>query len=434
MARAFGGIGIGEDFRITLRGDGTPLTEREVEGVNRAYAKSAFVSFTGLDDDSRERIGFTVSEPTEIEIYAIGEVTGGEAYDYGWLMNTETGEVLWKLGAEGSAHAGGGEKNRMARTIVSLDPGSYAAFAVTDGSHDASDWNTAPPLDPEYWGLTIRTAGEGPEVEVYAYQPAPLANAFVSMIGVGDDEVRAERFTLARPTAIRIVAMGEGSGGDMFDYGWILDAETHQPVWTMEYEDTEQAGGSDKNRLADLIVSLEAGSYVVYYISDGSHSFEDWNTSPPLDQDRWGITLVPASGTVSDGIVTTSQHGSASEPGAMASLIGIGDSESRSESFTLERETEIRIYALGEGSGGDMYDFAWIEDAGTGTTVWQMRHGDTEHGGGASKNRVFHGTITLPAGDYSLRYESDGSHSLEDWNSAAPYDPLSYGVTIYRNR
>jgi hypothetical protein len=430
LTRALGGLGFGEDFRITIQGPGTPLSDAEVDQVDRSFADNAFVSFTGLDDDSQERIGFSVSQPTEVEVYAIGEVMDGEAYDYGWLMNTETGEVLWKLDADGSQPAGGAEKNRMARTVFSLDPGSYAAYAVTDGSHDASNWNSAPPLDPEYWGLTIRATSDDADIQVYAYRPAPLANAFVSLIGLGDDEAVSAGFTLTQPMAVRVRALGEGMGDQMYDYGWILDAESHRPVWKMEYGNTESAGGADKNRLADEIVPLEAGDYLVYYVTDGSHSFEDWNASPPMDQDRWGITLLPAADGPAGNAVRPLDP--ASDRRRIAALLGIRDDDQRSESFTLADGTDVRVYALGEGSDGDMYDYAWIENAGTGRTVWQMEYRDTEHAGGATKNRVFDAVITLPAGEYTLRYTSDGSHSSEDWNSGAPYDPFNYGVTITR--
>jgi len=40
--------------------------------------------------------------------------------------------------------------------------------------------------------------------------------------------------------------------------------------------------------------------------------------------------------------------------------------------------------------------------------------------------------ITLPAGDYVLRYRSDGSHSYNDWNSDPPDDPESWGIAVFR--
>ena len=78
----------------------------------------------------------------------------------------------------------------------------------------------------------------------------------------------------------------------------------------------------------------------------------------------------------------------------------------------------MRIYALGEGSEGDMNDYGWIEDAKTGRIVWEMGYRMTDHAGGARKNRMFNGTILLQAGDYNVYYESDDSHAFNDWNAS----------------
>jgi hypothetical protein len=109
----------------------------------------------------------------------------------------------------------------------------------------------------------------------------------------------------------------------------------------------------------------------------------------------------------------------------------MNDDENARTTFRLTSATTLRIYALGEGNGGDMNDYGWIED-GNGRVVWRMSYGETEPAGGARKNRVFDGTITLPAGSYVLRYESDGSHSYADWNDAPPDDPESWGITVFR--
>ena len=79
-----------------------------------------------------------------------------------------------------------------------------------------------------------------------------------------------------------------------------------------------------------------------------------------------------------------------------------------------------------------MDDFGWIEDAKTGKAVWEMTYRSTDHAGGATKNRRFDGTITLPAGEYILKYETDGSHSFGDWNADAPDDPEAWGITLFR--
>jgi hypothetical protein len=116
--------------------------------------------------------------------------------------------------------------------------------------------------------------------------------------------------------------------------------------------------------------------------------------------------------------------------GVIAELVQIGDNEEERVSFKLRQESKVRVIALGEGTSGEMNDGAWIEDRNTGRTVWEQTYRTTDHAGGAEKNRVFDGTIVLPAGEYYLRYDSDGSHSYEDWNADPPNDPEAWGVTL----
>src|SRR5262249_36883878 len=99
-----------------------------------------------------------------------------------------------------------------------------------------------------------------------------------------------------------------------------------------------------------------------------------------------------------------------------------------------DRETTLRIYALGEGTSSRMVDYGWIENAKTGKTVWEMTYRITEHAGGAPKNRRVDTTITLPAGDYIVKYDSDDSHAFAEWNAAPPDDREAWGITVSRAR
>jgi hypothetical protein len=262
--------------------------------------------------------------------------------------------------------------------------------------------------------------------------PAPPAvdGAFVSLTRIRDDEIASKGFTLPKQVDVRVYAVGEGTGNEMHDFGWIMNASTREPVWRMRYRDTERAGGATKNRMVNEVISLDAGNYIVYYMTDGSHSWDDWNSSPPRHEDAWGITLSPADGNVDLELV--SEYDVGSDPNIVAQLITIRDDADRSKGFTLDNETELRIYALGEGDDGEMYDYAWIEDANSGRGLWEMTYRLTEHAGGARKNRMYDANITLPAGEYVLRYRADDSHSLESWNLTPPNDPFSYGVTLLR--
>ena len=104
------------------------------------------------------------------------------------------------------------------------------------------------------------------------------------------------------------------------------------------------------------------------------------------------------------------------------------------KNFQLDKETKIRILAIGEGSRGDMADYGWIKDVDKNRVVWEMTYRTSDNAGGADKNRMFNDTITLPKGNYRVYYETDGSHSYRDWNDSPPYDQEKYGITIYREK
>jgi hypothetical protein len=420
-------------YMLKVSGSGQPLSAADVERLRQQAAANAIVAFRGTASERYQQAGFTLDRPTDVEVYAIGEAREDGEFDAGWIINADTRAKVWKLTWKDSEPAGGAEKNRATWFTRKLPAGRYAAFYATDDSHDLSEWNAPPPHDPEFWGLSVRVpdAAARAAVKTFAYEHVPPGAAFVTLTKLGDREGRKQGFTLNRAMDVRIYALGEGRDGRMFDYGWITRADTRERVWAMEYDRTEHAGGDAKNRLVDTTMRLDRGSYIVHYISDDSHSYgDDWNTSAPLDGSRWGITLLSASGTLDRSAL--SAYEAKANPAILAEITGVRDDDRVEKRFRLDRETELRVYAIGEGSSGGMDDYGWIENAKTGKTVWEMTYRSTNHAGGASKNRRFDGTITLPAGEYVVKFETDGSHAFADWNAEPPQDPDAWGITLFR--
>jgi hypothetical protein len=419
-----------KDLRIIIRGKGEKVSREEVDQAQKRFAEDAIVSLTGLWDDRYEQRGFRLEQPLDVQIYAVGEARDEEAYDYGWIVNATTREKLWTFNYRDSKPGGGAPKNRMVNKMISLPAGSYAAFFVTDDSHSHRRWNALPPYDPPFWGLTVRAADPAKKqfAKAYDYQNLIEEKVIAQLVRLRDGEQRSQGFTLKKPAKVRVYAVGEGRDGEMFDYGWIVNAKTRKRIWEMDYHKTEHAGGASKNRLVDEALALEAGSYIVYFITDDSHSFLDWNSSQPFDGEHWGITI---SGDADFDANAVAAYEENSDKSIIARLTNISDDDRRRQNFKLAKNAEVRIYAIGEGRDGDMFDYGWIEDARTGKLVWEMTYRMTEHAGGAQKNRIFDRTISLPAGEYTLCYESDGSHSCDDWNDDPPYDPMSWGITVY---
>jgi hypothetical protein len=423
--------GLYKEFALRVTGNGRRASPEDLETARAAFTGSAIARIVPHSNESA-RQGFEITRPTDVEVYAIGELSIDKEYDYGWIMNVDTHQRVWVMSYVDTDPAGGSAKNRVARETIRLKPGRYVAYFVNDESHNPDDWNRVPPTDPEFWGLTLRVANPAARASVkpFDYEPVPAGQTIVSMIGVGDDELRSEGFVLKRPMDVRIYAIGEGTSR-MVDYAWIFDAEHRKHVWTMTLDNTQHAGGGEKNRLFDGTVHLQPGTYRVYYRTDGSHSADDWNSAPPAESKYYGVSLFPANRRLNPADIGPFVRPGRGTGVPVAELTQMGDDEDARKTFALERETNLRVYALGEGRDGEMFDYGRIEDS-NGNVVWRMRYDETEPAGGGEKNRMFDGVITLRAGTYVLRYNSDGSHSHADWNDDPPDDPESWGISVFR--
>ena len=89
------------------------------------------------------------------------------------------------------------------------------------------------------------------------------------------------------------------------------------------------------------------------------------------------------------------------------------------------------LMSVGEG-GGTLVDFGWLENA-KGDTIWKMADDENNHHvGGATKNRIDIGAVSLQPGSYTLRYVSDDSHSFDKWNEPAPTQTSLYGIVLLK--
>ena len=423
-----------EEFMISVRGNGKALTTQDVINYQNELKKQAAVALSGDREDLYEKQGFELKKPMDVIVYCLGEARGDGAFDYGWMINADTREQVWRFEERNAEYAGGSEKNRYIRETISLPAGKYAAFYVTDDSHSPREWNSPPPYDPAFWGLFLYTENPADKnnVRLFDYEDIPGKNIIAEFSRVRDDAYLSKGFTLKKDMNIRVYALGEGRNGDMYDFGWITNAQTHERVWEMRFRDTEHAGGNCKNRLVDTIIKLKKGSYILHYMTDDSHSFRRWNASPPFDQKRWGITLLAVDDNFNPRDVA--EYNEEADQSIIARIVRVGDDERLKKRFSLKKDSDVRVYAIGEGRGGDMFDYAWIENENTGKVVWEMTYRNTNFAGGARKNREFNDTVFLKAGNYVLYFETDDSHSFGDWNAAPPRDPANYGVTLYKTK
>ncbi|MEM7049576.1 MAG: hypothetical protein AAF604_07955 [Acidobacteriota bacterium] len=412
---------------VVVRGDGEAVSAAEQKRWIEERRRGLLIDLAQLGDGDREQRGFRLPTAATVEVRSTGEVTRSGRYDYAWIADAESGEVLWQLDRDTSEPAGGAEKNRTTLRRLELPAGRYVAGVATDGSHSWQEWNAAPPHDPTHWGLTVRTltAVDATSFDAPAFFDQQVLAAAIE---VGDGEQRELAFQLSSETALRIYALGEGARREMYDYGWIVDQGSGEKVWEMTYEGSRDGGGARKNRLADEVVTLPAGTYTAYYVSDGSHSYPDWNAAPPADQERWGLTLMAPTADFDRQLFGRLTEAVGLVP--LARVERVRDGVHSSQDFELVRETEVTVSALGEGTRSGMADYGWIEDRDSGARVWEMAYEDTVDAGGATKNRRVQRRLRLPAGNYAVHFRTDNSHAYGEWNADPPAQPDAWGIRV----
>lgn len=417
-----------EDFYVDLRGKN--LSEVKDKTPMRPFGdKKQLVNLRKVRKNRFEQFGIDVEKDTSLSIYALGEIARNQEADVAWLKNSKTGKTVWKMSRSSTKPAGGSRKNRQFRDSIDIKKGSYVLSYSSDGSHHYKDWNSQPPYDPQSWGVQVYAPNDA---KVSIYDPRQRKNnaRLIALNDIGDNDYKSKHFALSKDSVLRVVAIGERQNRErMADHGWIIDAKTHQPVWTMDARKTKHAGGANKNRISDELVELPAGQYTLRYASDGSHSYDDgWNASRPHDENEWGISLYASKKDFDKDVFKIIDTPIST---AIAQIIDVDDDDRRSKTFVLSEDQTVRIYAIGEGDSDEMYDYGYIKNTQTGARVWNMYADETEHAGGASKNRQVNDVIDLKAGRYKVYYRTDGSHSSADWNAKPPTDQYNYGITIY---
>lgn len=417
-----------EDLFIQVRGAG--IQEVPVADVLDDYLKESIAFFVRAEDEELFEQGFALSDDTNLRIYSIGEARKDATFDYMWIYDALTRERVFEMNYRNTRFAGGADKNIRLDETIQLPAGSYIISYRTDDSHSYEGWNALPPDDPQFWGVSLFPATSSDKANIIPYKAPKTLEPLVELTRVRNYELVSKGFEVKKDMDIRILCVGEqGHHEEMADYGWIVDADTRETVWKMRPYRSEHAGGAEKNRLANDKLDLPAGKYIAYYRTDGSHAYNSWNSSSPDDQERWGLTLWAVKESDMDAIAYFDEDTYTAE-NVVVEINMITDRDYRREHFSLENATKVTIVAMGEGSDGRMNDTAWIKNMDTGRVVWEMDYYETEHAGGAHKNRRVTETVTLPSGEYSVYYESDGSHSFSRWNAAPPDDPQSYGVRV----
>jgi hypothetical protein len=422
-------------FKLTVSGDSQDVVKADPIELVDLRRENAILSIIRVEDDTRTWRAFSLTKETKVRVYSIGEGDDDSIYDYAWIEDIENNKRVWMMSEKKSKGAGGDKKNIRIEDEITLPASKYLVHYITDDSHSFEEWNRLPPDDPQFWGITIWASPEKDARNARLLENVEIPKPVLELTKVRNDERVSRAIKLDKPMDLRILCVGEGSSRkqSMYDYGWIIHADTREKIWEIKGRKTTHAGGAEKNRMIDETIHLVKGNYIVTFVSDDSHSYRDWNAGPPFDPERWGITLWVINEKDRERIESMNPDQLESE-NVIAKITGVRDDRSLSKTFTLPENTRLRIIAIGEGFSSDMVDYGWIEEKETGNTVWEMTYKKTRHAGGARKNRLFNDTVLLGKGGYEVHYVTDGSHSYMDWNASPPEDPESYGITLTRER
>lgn len=421
-----------DEFYIEVKAEGDFGDFRSFEPDGKI--DGALLQINKAGDSEYIEKGFSLDKDVKLRIYALSEYPSSykTPVDHAWITEAESGKKIWSMDRWNTDPAGGGSKNRFSDDTQKFEKGKYVLHYVTDDSHSYDEFNVAPPYDPLNWGVALIAVDRSDKDSFRTYAPEGRGEPLLDLTKMRDDDFASQAFELKSEQSLRVVALGEyGSWRKEFvDYGWIENASTGKIVWEMTRRNTESAGGADKNRKFDGLVDLPKGLYIAHYITDDSHSYRDWNASPPYEPELWGLSIYPGKDFDKSkfGLLDESEVRQGAE--ILVKMTGLHDNVRRRGQFSLSKRTRIRIYAIGEGSRDEMYDYGWLTNDDNGKSVWEMSWRNTEPAGGASKNRLFDDTIILDKGKYEVYFITDGSHSFNDWNASKPRDPVNWGITI----
>jgi hypothetical protein len=224
---------------------------------------------------------------------------------------------------------------------------------------------------------------------------------FISLRDFAREEVKGAGFTLAKETAVTVTATGgadksfwdtfndsDENRSGLYAGGWIIDAKTRRTIWEMTRNNTS---GTSAARHCAETVTLKPGAYEVYFAAYGyasssglsqisanidrreparshrrdvgtffkelfgygedfveafmDHAKNDWGIALSVDEpDRSGIALFNAPQTPANVLLSTTR---------------IGDGAMVRKTLTVPHETDVRVYAIGEGRGTrEMFDYA----------------------------------------------------------------------------
>lgn len=353
-------------------------------------------------------------------------------------VEDDEGETVWRLDPSVLRPAGHGYVRGSVR--VPLGAGTYR-IAFDPDHQGPDDWVRHPPRDPEAWGLTV-TAERGRAIR---FDPFTSLTAVVQIRANEGGRRWVVPFEVLRETKVVAAAMGEITSQDQaYDTGGLYRADG-TPVWELDYDNSDEAGGSSKNRQAVRTLTLAPGRYEARFHTDDSHHPDNWNSdsSAPDHPERWGISVFafrPADVRAETAITGTAEGDVADQPTApaelakpaapselgnvLAAIENVRNDDNDEARFVMEEDGMVQIRAAAESNGDDV----WITNA-QGATVWAIESEPAKDGW-----RIVNRRLELAAGEYTAHVRADGSKAAVTFAEETGRPRSEYGIRVTRTK
>lgn len=240
---------------------------------------------------------FEVTDSAWVRLEALGEISSETLMDFATLYD-RLDRVVWQQSRDRSEHAEGSRNNRRSVEWLHLAPGTYRLRYETDPRHHYEDFESSRrPDHPERWGVALFAVGQAAErialqTVSKTIDPAipPEREPYRALLRVQNKQSREVTFTLDRPGRYLIVALGELSDQGAYDTGGLRMEQEGPVLWQLDQAETVHAGGAQRNRMAQQEIFLGAGTYTLFFQTDDSHAYGDFD-NPPTYPEHWGIAL-----------------------------------------------------------------------------------------------------------------------------------------------
>ncbi len=392
---------------LPVAGDrGLQYTPELMSGVvSLVRSRQKVASILRVGEQQTLRKSFDIARETDVLVVACGEITE-KPNDHSWIEHG--GKVIWRMTNDDSRHAGGAAKNRLQLEILRLSPGHYELVYQSDTGHSYGNWNQLPPARPELWGVQLVDVAEPETRWVQARLP--------------------RNFVASRLSSSSITSIVESRAGGL----WVTTRDGGLAMRIQPDAGNETRRGQPDQRFAPA-PAVQPGKVRWAGLSPESAALS-WNIVDLPEKPQPAADFY-VYGRYPDAYVETLSQPAMDTVVALvqrirpiAALSRVGDNAMVQRRFTVTRETDFLVVAMGEFSGSWL-DFGRLKTT-AGDSVWQMGTRKSLHAGGGAKNRLSLEILTLAAGDYELEYTSDHLHSFDGWTQPAPHHPELWGVRL----